>query len=146
MGITDIFKKKGGAGRMDIKVLVVEDENYLREVCLQKLRKEGFDAAEAVDGEMALHEVIKVKPDIVLLDIILPYMNGFEVLQKIRQSPNRDVAKVPVIMMSNLGDDEDIQKAKELGANDYLIKANFTVDQIINKVKTTLIKTGRIKE
>jgi DNA-binding response OmpR family regulator len=141
MGVGGFLKDKDKGDEEDelsIKVLVVEDENYLRNVCSKKLTKEGFEVFEAIDGEMALHEILKTKPDIILLDIILPYMNGFEVIEKIRKSPNQDIANIPIVVMSNLGEKQDIKKAKELGANDYLVKSQFTVDEIIKKLKTTL--------
>jgi DNA-binding response OmpR family regulator len=129
---------ENSAAGLNVKVLLVEDDNFLRSICSKKLAKEGFTVYEALDGEMAVREVEKIKPDIVLLDIILPAIDGFEVLQKIRQSREPKVKAVPVIMLSNLGQDDDIKKALTMGANDYLVKAHFTIEEIVTKVRKVL--------
>ena len=123
-----------------MKILLVEDDSFLRSICSKKLVKEGFEVYGALDGEMALQEVNKIKPDIILLDIILPAIDGFGVLTKIRAHADKEIAKIPIIMLSNLGQDDDIKKATELGANDYLIKAHFTVEEIITKLRKLLKK------
>jgi DNA-binding response OmpR family regulator len=133
-------KEEGGEKSLGIKVLLVEDDNFLRSICSKKLVKEGFTVYEALDGEMALSEVEKIKPDIILLDIILPAIDGFEVLNKIRSHSNKQVANSPIIMLSNLGQDDDIKKALSMGANDYLVKAHFTIEEIVTKVKKVLGK------
>ena len=94
--------------------------------------------AAAVDGEAALKIVESFSPDMVLLDIILPSIDGFGVLKEIREHKNNIVKNVPVIMLTNLGQEEDVQKALKLGANDYLIKAHFTAEEIVKKVKDKL--------
>jgi DNA-binding response OmpR family regulator len=128
------------AQKLDIKVLLVEDDAFLREICSKKLAKEGYTVHEAIDGEQALNGVKSVKPDIVLLDIILPAIDGFQILHQIRSNPDEKIGKVPVIMLSNLGQDDDIKKAMEMGANDYLVKAHFTTEEIITKIKTIMKK------
>lgn len=122
----------------DPKILLVEDDGFLREIIYKKLTKEGFNVTEAEDGEKALVEVNENKYDLVLLDIILPNINGFEVLEKVRSSDNKDVKEVPIIMLSNLGQETDIEKAMELGASGYLVKAHFTTDEIIEKIRKQL--------
>jgi DNA-binding response OmpR family regulator len=126
--------------QLNIKVVLVEDDPFLREICSKKLVKEGYSVYEAIDGEQALGIVRQVKPDIVLLDIILPALDGFQILHEIRKDADKVVAKVPVIMLSNLGQDDDIKKAMEMGANDYLVKAHFTTEEIAQKIKKTLGK------
>ena len=121
-----------------VKVLLVEDDSFLRDICYKKLKKEGFNVAAAVNGEEAVKKVGEFNPAIVLLDIILPAMDGFEVLKEIRAHKNRLVKNVPVIMLTNLGQEEDNKKALALGANDYLVKAHFTTEEIINKIKSRL--------
>jgi DNA-binding response OmpR family regulator len=121
-----------------VKVLLVEDDSFLRDICSKKLKKEGFNVAAAVDGEEAVKKVGEFKPAIVLLDIILPAMDGFEVLKEIRSHQDKEVKDVPVIMLTNLGQEEDNKKAFDLGASDYLVKAHFTTEEIIEKVKTRL--------
>lgn len=122
----------------EIKVLLVEDDKFLRDICGTKLIKEGFQVVEAVDGQEVLKMIEKERPSIVLLDIVLPSMNGFEVLSQIRANANQDIAKTPVLMLSNLGQEDDVKKAMELGASDYMIKSNFTAQEIADKIKKTL--------
>lgn len=121
-----------------VKVLLVEDDSFLRDICYKKLKKEGFNVIAAVDGEEAVKKVGEFKPAIVLLDIILPVMDGFEVLKEIRSSKDKAVKEVPVIMLTNLGQEEDNKKALDLGASDYLVKAHFTTEEIVNKIKSRL--------
>lgn len=123
-----------------VKVLLVEDETFLREICGKKLANEGFEVYTAVDGEQAIEYAEKVRPNIILLDIILPAIDGFEVLAKIKSSTDEEFKNTPVIMLSNLGQDDDIRKAMSIGATNYLIKAHFTTDEIVLKIKEALKK------
>jgi len=121
---------------MPQNILVVEDDKFLRELISQKLVKESYNVSEAVDGEEGLKKVKDEKPDLVLLDLILPGIDGFEVLARMREE--QGVAKIPVIILSNLGQKEDIEKGLSLGAVDYLVKAHFTPGEIIGKIKRIL--------
>ncbi len=118
------------------KILVVEDDKFLRELISRKLSDEGFDITQAVDGEDGIEKIKQVKPDLILLDLILPSIDGFEVLSRIKEDPS--VASIPVIILSNLGQKEEIEKGLSLGAVDFLIKAHFTPGEIIDKIKTLL--------
>jgi len=118
------------------KILIIEDDKFLRELISQKLLKEGYDIAEAVDGEKGVKSVKDEKPDLILLDLILPGMDGFEVLVKIKE--DSEIAQIPVIILSNLGQKDDIEKGLKMGAVDYLIKAHFTPGEIISKIKAIL--------
>ncbi len=118
------------------KILVIEDDKFLRELIIQKLIKEGYEIIEAKDGEEGVEKTKKDKPDLVLLDLILPGIDGFEVLARIKRNP--EVSNIPVIVLSNLGQREDMEKALNEGASDYLVKAHFAPDEIIKKVKTVL--------
>lgn len=118
------------------KVLVIEDDKFLRELIAQKLIKEGYEASEAVDGEEGIKKIKEEKPDLILLDLILPGIDGFEVLSRMREDPA--INSIPVIILSNLGQKEDVEKGLKLGAVDYLIKAHFTPGEIIEKIKNTL--------
>lgn len=138
--IDPIQKDKNAKPDVGIKVLLVEDDSFLRSICSKKLVREGFTVYEAIDGEMALKEVEKIKPDIILLDIILPAIDGFGVLTEIKKISDKKIANIPIIMLSNLGQDDDIKKAIELGANDYLVKAHFTIEEIVTKIKKVLNK------
>lgn len=118
------------------KILIVEDDKFLRDLISQKLLKAGYDITEAIDGEKGIEGVKKEKPDLVLLDLILPGVDGFEVLSQIKADPI--LAQIPVIILSNLGQKEDVERGLKLGAVDYLIKAHFTPEEIIQKVKAVL--------
>ena len=118
------------------KVLIVEDDNFLRSLTAKRLEKEGYAVAVAVDGESALVTAQDAKPDLILLDLLLPGLDGFAVLGKLKA--HDDLKKVPVIVFSNLGQKEDIEKAKLLGAEQFLIKANFTLDDVMDKIKAEL--------
>lgn len=118
------------------KILIIEDDKFLRELIAKKLTKEGYDTTEAVDGEEGIKKIKEDKPDLILLDLILPGIDGFEVLSKIKEDPI--LALIPVIILSNLGQREDVERGLKLGAVDYLIKAHFTPGEIIDKIGSTL--------
>lgn len=120
-----------------VKVLLVEDDPFLGDICSKKLTKEGYIVHRAIDGIQAIEGAKMIKPDIILLDIILPAVDGFQILNEIR-SMKDEVAKTPIIMLSNLGQESDITKAKDLGADDYLVKAHFTTEEIVKKVESVL--------
>ena len=117
-------------------ILIIEDDKFLRELIVQKLIKEGFEISEAVDGEEGMKKVKEEKPDLILLDLILPGIDGFEVLARMKEDPV--LAAIPVIILSNLGQKEDVERGLKLGAVDYLIKAHFTPREIIEKIKKAL--------
>ncbi len=123
---------------MPKKILVIEDDKFLRELISQKLLKEGYEISEAIDGEEGLKKVKEEKPDLVLLDLILPGIDGFEVLSEMKDDPI--LAQIPVIILSNLGQKEDVEKGLRLGAVDYLIKAHFTPGEIVEKINNALKK------
>jgi two-component system alkaline phosphatase synthesis response regulator PhoP len=101
------------------KILIVEDDRFLRELIARKLRNEGYEVIEAVDGEEGLKRIKEEKPDLVLLDLILPGIDGFEVLESAKK--DSEIASIPVIILSNLGQREEIERGLKLGAIDYLI-------------------------
>lgn len=115
------------------KVLIVEDDEFLRSLTAKRIEKENITVVVATDGEAALPTAEKENPDIILLDLLLPGIDGFAVLEKLKAHDT--LKKVPVIVFSNLGQPEDIQKAKGLGATDFLVKANFTLDDVIEKIQ-----------
>ena len=120
------------------KILVVEDETFLVKIYAVKLKKEGYDVSIANDGEQAVKMAEELRPDLILLDLILPKMNGFEALERMRAAAvNKET---PVIVLSNLGQEEDIKRAEALGADDYLVKANFSIQDIVAKIRETLDK------
>lgn len=117
-------------------ILIIEDDKFLRELIAQKLFKEEYNVSEAIDGEEGIKKIKEEKPDLVLLDLILPGIDGFEVLSQIKE--NSSLVQIPVIILSNLGQKEDVEKGLKLGAVDYLIKAHFTPGEIIEKIKSAL--------
>jgi len=117
-------------------ILVVEDDKFLRELIVRKLREEDLNISEAIDGEDGIKKIKEEKPDLVLLDLILPGIDGFEVLSKMKEDVS--LAQIPVIILSNLGQKDDVERGFKLGAVDYLIKAHFTPGEIIEKVRGVL--------
>jgi DNA-binding response OmpR family regulator len=119
-----------------IKVLIIEDEEMLVNMYISKFEKEGYQAEKASNGRIGLEQAKKIKPDIILLDIMMPEIDGFMVLKDLKN--DIDTKNIPVIMLTNLGQEEDIKKGNQLGASDYLVKANLTPAQVVEKVKTIL--------
>lgn len=115
------------------KILVVEDDKFLREMISRKLDKEGYEVVQAVDGEKGEVKIKEEKPDLVLLDLILPGIDGFEVLERTKKDP--EVANIPIIILSNLGQKSEVERGLNLGAIDFLIKAHFTPGEIVKKIR-----------
>lgn len=115
------------------KILIIEDDKFLRELIARKLNQEGFEVIQAIDGDEGLKKIKEEKPNLVLLDLILPTVDGFELLAKIKEEPA--FASLPIIVLSNLGQREDIEKTLKLGAVDYLIKAHYPPNEIIERIK-----------
>jgi len=121
---------------MKKKILIIEDEKTLSFILAQQLAEEGFEVLEAIDGEEGLQKLKENKVDLILLDLLLPGIDGFEVLSIIKRNP--ELSQIPVIILSNFGEKEKIEKGLKLGAVDYLVKAHFTLDEIIAKIKKFL--------
>jgi DNA-binding response OmpR family regulator len=121
-----------------LNILLIEDEEMLSSMYKTKFEKEGFTVDVAVDGEDGIEKSQNHEYDIFLVDIILPKLNGFAVLKSIREI--KKYKNTPVLMLTNLGQDEDVKKGKSLGASDYLVKANFTPSQILEKINLLLNK------
>jgi len=114
-------------------VLIVEDDEFLRKVMSEKLKKEGFEVETSIDAAGALEFLKKRKPQVILLDLILPGMSGFELLDYFKKDP---ICKnIPIVVLSNLGQKEDKERALTAGAVDYMIKADFTPDEIVARVR-----------
>ena len=118
------------------KILIVEDEPVLQKAFGDLLSGEGHRISSALDGENGLKMVKAEKPDLVLLDLILPKMHGLEVLRQLKESP--ETKDVPVIILTNLEGTDDVEKALELGATTYLIKASYTLKEVLSKIKQVL--------
>jgi len=118
------------------KILLVEDEDFIRELYVRQLTKQGFQVKSAVDGQSGLN-MLKIEPfDLLLLDIMLPGMNGLQLLREFKtQNPNSPMI---TILLTNLGQEAVIKEGFELGAQAYLIKASYTPDQVVSEVKNAL--------
>jgi DNA-binding response OmpR family regulator len=130
---------------MDSKgtVLLVEDQEGFRRIYQDVLNAEGYFVLSATDGEAGWEMAKQKKPDLVLLDLGLPKIDGFEVLRRIREDP--ETKKMPVIIFSVMGEQKEIQKAMEMGANDYTVKGFYTPRQILSKIKSVLTQ-GDVKK
>ena len=120
------------------KILMVEDDVAMREIVIHKLMSHGFDVKEAEDGKQGLDVLLKEKPDLVLLDLMLPEMDGFTVLANVRANPDPKIAATPVIILSNLWSNKDILRTKALKVQAYMVKAYFTTEEILNKINEIL--------
>ncbi|MBI4120587.1 MAG: response regulator [Parcubacteria group bacterium] len=118
------------------KILLVEDDPFLLDMYSTKFKEVGFEVSAAQDGEMALVKAQDELPDLILLDIVLPKKDGFAVLKTLKSQAQ--TAKIPVVLLTNLGLDGDVKRGLELGAASYIIKAHFTPTEVVAKVKEIL--------
>ena len=114
------------------KVLIVEDDSFLSSLLKTRIKNDGYDAYLASDGDAAWEFLKKEKPDLIFLDVILPKKSGFDLLESLQSDP--EVKNIPIIIISNLGQDADISRGKELGAVDYFVKARVSVDDLVKKI------------
>ncbi len=114
-------------------ILLIEDESALQKTIGDALLQEGFQTLSALDGEAGLRLAQEQHPDMILLDLILPKVNGFEVLKSLKE--HKETQNIPVIVLTNLESMEDIQKALDLGATTYLVKSNYTLQELVEKVQ-----------
>jgi len=127
-----------------VKILLVEDDNLLVRMYQDKLESDGYEVAVSEDGEQGLKACKKDKPDLVLLDIMMPKVNGFEMLKQMKE--DKGLKTIPVVLLTNLGGKDDAQRGLEMGAVAYLIKSDYTPDEIIKKIKEILHASTRDKE
>jgi DNA-binding response OmpR family regulator len=118
---------------MSQRILLAEDDRFLRKAAETMLKRNGFTVIPAADGEEALRFAREHVPDLMLLDLIMPKMQGFDVLKEIKGQP--ETAGIPVIVLSNLGQDSDVQLAKDRGAHDYIIKSNIALEMLVERVR-----------
>ena len=118
------------------KILIVDDDDFLLDMYAMKFREAGFLVDIAKNGEEALGRAKEVQPDIMLLDVVMPKMDGFEVLRLIKEQ--NIVPNALIFILSNLGQKEDIERGLKLGAKDYIVKAQFTPSEVVAKVKSFL--------
>lgn len=124
-----------------MKLVIVEDEEALLGVLSEKMRKAGFEVLVARDGEEGMRVIEKSNPDLVLLDLILPKKDGFDVLLELKA--RQDLKMIPVIVLSNLDEDENLKKALRMGAEDYIVKTQHTVNEVVEKVADRLMQKGK---
>jgi DNA-binding response OmpR family regulator len=120
------------------KILIIEEDRFLRKIYKNKFSRAGFEFREAISGDEGLNKVYSEKPDLVLLDLMLPKKSGFEVLVELKR--DKSTRKIPVVILSNLAQEEDIQRVMSLGASDYLIKTEVSLSDVIDRVKECLAK------
>ena len=120
------------------KILFIEDESALQKTFGDILKEAGYKMISALDGETGFKLAQIQKPDLVLLDLILPRMHGFEVLRKLKEKP--ETKEIPVIVLTNLERMEDVEQAVKLGAVAYLVKTQYTIEEVIEKVKKAIEK------
>ncbi len=120
----------------EIHVLLIEDDTFLANIYKTKFEMEKFKVSVVGNGEEGLEVVKKKKPDVVLLDILLPKMDGFAVLEELKKDDN--LKHIPVVLLTNLGQKDDVEKGLAMGAADYLIKAHFKPSETVDKVKKVL--------
>jgi len=118
------------------KILFIEDESALQKTVGEALKQEDCDIISAIDGEIGLRLAQEKKPDLIILDLVLPKMHGFDVLKKLKGSA--ETKNIPVIILTNLEGVEDIDKAIELGATTYLVKAQYDLKEVVEKIKKIL--------
>ena len=115
------------------KVMIVEDDEHISKVYEIKLAKEGYATSLAVDGDEAVAKITSEKPDLILLDLMIPKKDGFGVLEDIKKVP--ELASIPVIVLSNLGQQSDQDRALGLGANEYLVKVDYPIQEVVDRIK-----------
>lgn len=115
------------------KILIIEDDTFLQGLETAKLQKYGHDVITASSGEEGMQKINEPGLELVLLDLVLPKFDGFEILKKIREI--EAIKALPVLVFSNLSEDADVKKAESLGATDFMVKSNFTLDELAEKIK-----------
>lgn len=118
------------------KILIVEDDSFVIDIYHTKLSQEGYEVIEARNGIEAMKKLEEIRPDLILLDIIMPYMDGLEVLRKIKK--DEKLKTIPIILLTNLSQKEEINEGLGLGVDDYLIKSHFTPSEVLEKIKICL--------
>ena len=119
------------------KILIVEDDRFLRSLIADSLKFKKCEVTEVQTGEQAIEVISDLTPDLIILDLLLPGMHGFQFLEWVKSQPE-PLSKTPVIILSNLGNQDDIKKGFDLGAKDYLVKAKFTINEINEKINSVL--------
>jgi DNA-binding response OmpR family regulator len=118
------------------KILIVEDEQFLMQALKDSLKQEGFLVESAVNGDEAMDRIEEQHPDLILLDLLMPKRDGFYVLEELKKNPK--LKSIRIITLSNLGEDSEIKRALEMGSDDYFVKSQHSIEEIIIKIKSIL--------
>lgn len=118
------------------KILIIEDDRSLQNALVEIINQEGFESESAFDGEEGLAKIRSYAPDLILLDIILPKKDGFEVLAEIKK--DEALKKIPILILTNLEEMDNVQKALDLGATNYMVKSDFSLKDVMEKIRTTI--------
>ncbi len=135
---TEVKNEPKHLGLQGKKILWVEDDKFLGNILKKRISRIGCDMFLAINGEEALEHLVKTTPDIIVLDLVLPGMSGFDILKRIRDDQN--YKNVPILILSNLGQSGDIERAKILGAEKFLIKAAVSLDEILREIEMLVKK------
>lgn len=120
----------------EAKILIVEDDRYISKMYQLKLSLDGFDVQVADNGRIGIEKVKEFRPDIILTDILMPEVDGFEVIKQVKA--DEELKEIPILIMSNLGQEDNIQKGLELGALGYIVKSQYTPSKVVEKIKEIL--------
>jgi CheY-like chemotaxis protein len=123
------------------KILIVEDDNFVAEVYFTKLSEMGYESLLAQNGREGIEILKKNKIDLILLDILMPIMDGMEMLNEVKK--DEKLKSIPVILLTNVGEKDSIQKVREMGVKNYLIKSHFTPAEVIEKIEEVFKKNGQ---
>ena len=118
------------------KILIIDDDPFIADMYVIKFKGEGYEVQSAKDGKTGVAAAKKMKPDVILLDVIMPAVDGFDVLRELRE--DESLGRPKIIFLTNFGQKEDIDRGMKLGADDYIIKAHFTPGEVAQKVKKVL--------
>ena len=127
----------------ETKILIIDDDPFILDMYVLKFKERKFEVSIATDGKTGLEKIEQEKPDVVLLDVVMPAMDGFDVLQELKKKPK---GPSKIILLTNLGQKEDVERGMSLGADDYVVKAHFTPSEVVNKVLEVLKKDTETKE
>ncbi|HEX9502745.1 MAG TPA: response regulator [Patescibacteria group bacterium] len=125
-----------------IKVLIVEDEEILLTALCEELKQEGFEVVGAKDGMEGVEKAVSEKPDLILLDLVMPRLDGIGALKQMKENP--ETKDIQVVILTNLSDYDKVSEALSLGAMDYLVKANYRLEELVAKIKTVMKRRGEL--
>jgi DNA-binding response OmpR family regulator len=118
------------------KILLIEDDPFLVDIYSTKMKEVGYEVESAEEGEEALRKINDLKPDLILLDIVLPTVNGWEILRNIKKDEN--LKDIKVVILSNLGEKDEVEKGMKAGACKYIVKAHYTPSEVVKEIKKIL--------